>query len=196
MNLLQKSLFGIFQYLKGEKMNIRKKLYISILAIQTFSCSFSWLNIGCDIYCQVIISILEPPSITYNSYSPLIFIKNVNTSYTPETKKITPTEGIFAIAPDLPTSLYLDNSTGIISGTPTQTLIKSTYRVQYENAGNIVQSNQFYILIEESFESGACNTTGIFPGCSPEQPYSCSDTIQSTTCYRELSHCKQDVYCY
>lgn len=68
-------------------MNIRKKLYISILAIQTFSCSFSWLNIGCDIYCQVIISILEPPSITYNSYSPLIFIKNVNTSYTPETKK-------------------------------------------------------------------------------------------------------------
>ncbi|EMO30214.1 hypothetical protein LEP1GSC170_1607 [Leptospira interrogans serovar Bataviae str. HAI135] len=31
MNLLQKSLFGIFQYLKGEKMNIRKKLYFLFL---------------------------------------------------------------------------------------------------------------------------------------------------------------------
>ncbi|EMM80300.1 hypothetical protein LEP1GSC037_2728 [Leptospira interrogans str. 2006001854] len=60
-------------------MNIQKKLYIFILAIQTFNCSSSWLNIGCDLYCYAIVSeleaILEPPSITYNSYSPLIFTK-------------------------------------------------------------------------------------------------------------------------
>ncbi len=91
-------------------MNIQKKLYIFIIAIQTLSCSSSWLtiNISCDLYCYAIVLGLEPPSITYNSYSPLIFTKNVDTSYTPEIKKITPTEGAFAIAPDLPTSLYLD----------------------------------------------------------------------------------------
>ncbi|WP_061270328.1 Ig domain-containing protein [Leptospira interrogans] len=181
-------------------MNIQKKLYIFILAIQTFNCSSSWLNIGCDLYCYAILyeleAILEPPSITYNSYSPLIFTKNVNTSYTPEIKKITPTEGAFTIAPDFPTSLYLDNSTGIISGTPTQAQTKSTYRVQYENAGTILESNRFYILVQESSESGICNTTGIFPGCNSEQPYSCSDAVQPTYCYRELSHCQQDIYCY
>lgn len=176
----------------------KKKLYIFIIAIQTLSCSSSWLtiNISCDLYCYAIVLGLEPPSITYNSHSPLIFTKNIDTSYTPEIKKITPTEGVFAIAPDLPTSLYLDNSTGIISGTPTQAQIKSTYRVRYENAETVSESNRFYILIQESSESGICNTTGIFPGCNSEQPYSCSDAVQPIHCYRELSHCQQDVYCY
>jgi len=75
--------------------------------------------------------LVAPSSLSYNS--PNVYTKNtIITSLTPT---ITGQNITYSVSPSLPSGLSLDTSTGIISGTPTETSGLATYTVTATNCG-------------------------------------------------------------
>ncbi|AAN47620.1 hypothetical protein GS518_01875 [Leptospira interrogans] len=180
---------------------MKKTLLIIFLIITILNCDPDKLNpYGIDgneeeNFRNIVLFLALRPSLTYEK-TQLIFIKNINTSYTPILRNASIAGGSFMISPNISNTLSFNTSTGIISGTPTLSQTKSVYIVDFINQETQIQSNPFNIFVEESEGSGACNTTGIFSGCDSKRPFSCSDAIRPAKCYFRASDCQNDVYCY
>ncbi len=84
---------------------------------------------------------IAPNSLSYNS--PNNFTRN--TSITPLSPTVSGEEITYSISPTLPSGLSLDDSTGIISGTPSATSTQTTYTVTATNSGG---STTFDVVIE------------------------------------------------
>lgn len=180
---------------------MKKAQLIIFLIITILNCDPDKLNpYGIDgneeeNFRNIVLFLALRPSLTYEK-NQLLFTKNKNTNYSPILRNTSITGGSFMISPNISNNLSLDTTTGIISGTPTLSQIKSVYIVDFINQETQVQSNPFDIFVEESEGSGACNTTGIFSGCDSKRPFSCSDAIRPAKCYFRVSDCQNDIYCY
>ncbi|MBM9501446.1 Ig domain protein [Leptospira sp. 201903071] len=132
---------------------------------------------------------LTNQTITYGT-DVIVFVKNTTNSFKPTITNPSNSD-IVTISPSLTNSISVDGRLGTLSGSPTQSQTRRSYSASL-NSGKATA--KFDLIVENNAESGRCNTSGVAAGCVGAQPYSCVD--QPNTCFRELSDCKRDSYCY
>ncbi|MCG6192081.1 Ig domain protein [Leptospira sp. FAT2] len=132
---------------------------------------------------------LTTQTITYGANT-VVFVKNVTNSLAPTITNPSSSD-IVTISPSLTNSISIDSRSGRLSGSPTQSQTRVTYTANL-NSGKA--TTKFDLIVENTAGSGRCNSSGIANGCGVAQPYSCAD--QPTTCFRDLSDCRKDSYCY
>lgn len=132
---------------------------------------------------------LTNQTITYGANT-IVFVKSTANFFKPTITNPSNSD-LVTISPNLTNSISIDSRLGSLSGSPAQSQTRTTYTVNL-NSGKATA--KFDLIVENTLGSGRCNSSGISAGCTGTQPYSCTD--QPNTCFRDLSDCRKDSFCY
>ncbi|MBK7057954.1 MAG: putative Ig domain-containing protein [Leptospiraceae bacterium] len=131
------------------------------------------------------------PTLTYSGASSVtaLVLNSAMTTLTPNTSNFTATS--YSVSPALPTGITLNTTTGVISGTPSASVLTRTaYTITATSASSSVTfSLSLLVGASGAFSCGFQGTSG---GCTNSIAYTCTN---APTCYSTLSACQAATSC-